>query len=879
VHSLLVSTKLNIAIIGISLASLVVSFLLLSWYGTKITQDVYQSTSKELIESANYKMDCKVRIGITNAISIGNDKRIQTALQTNERKYAIESLKDISIKMKEHTEFQNIKVQIHTKNNISFLRNWEPEKYGDDLSSFRASVVSVNKTLKPITSLEVGRAGLNLRSVIPIIGDNEEHLGSLEFIQGVDSVAKDFDKTSVGFLLLMDGKINDMMSGGEKVLFTEGDKFQSYIISQKFLNKDFMSDAKNLDMQNLLKNGYTLSSKYFYTFIKVKDFQDKELGIILLAKPLSAVNSVIDKSHILIYISLLGILTMAIVITLVIMFAVKKLVTQPLKIFEDGLSSFFLFLQGKKDYTNDIAIYTDDEFGTMANSLRENIAVSAKLHEEINELNTNLEYKVEEKTQKISALLDNAGQGFLSFGCDFIIDNEYSAECKRFLGEDIAGKNIADLLFVDDNKKEFFQNTILDINEMGNDIIKHSLLSLLPTEIILNKRALKLEYKFLGDEKLMLVITNISAQKKLENKVEKEQTTLKMIVEVVTQSDIYFETKKEYEMFIDNYKNQIDVSKTSLHNINDIYRTIHTFKGAFSQLHMRHIVTFLHSVESELSSMLKETKHTNEKLLSLLNKYDFKSSWHVELDIIKNILGEEFFNSSSFVKINLSVIKTLENKIFKLFEQSNLTTPQAKEIITEVASLSNQSLLQMLKTYPSLVEQLAIKLEKHIYPFEIIGDSYVLVSEKVKPFVKSLIHVFRNAIDHGIETPETRDENEKDTGGTISCSFKETGNIIEIIISDDGSGIDKEKIVEKAFNEGMITKEQKSSLSDEEIYNFIFSEQFSTKDEITETSGRGVGMSAVKTELEKIGGTIKINTQKNLGTTFIFTIPTQEGEI
>ena len=75
-RSLSVSKKLNIAIIGVSLASLVSSFLILSWYGTKITQDVYQSTSKELIESANYKMDCKVRIGITNAISISNDKSI-----------------------------------------------------------------------------------------------------------------------------------------------------------------------------------------------------------------------------------------------------------------------------------------------------------------------------------------------------------------------------------------------------------------------------------------------------------------------------------------------------------------------------------------------------------------------------------------------------------------------------------------------------------------------------------------------------------------------------------------------------------------------------------------------------------------------------------
>ncbi|MCX6077546.1 MAG: ATP-binding protein [Campylobacterales bacterium] len=878
-RSLSVSKKLNIAIIGVSLASLVSSFLVLSWYGKQITQDVYQSTGKELIESASYKMDCKARIGITNAISIANDKRIKTALQTDERKYAIESLKDISIKMKEYTEFQNIKVQIHTKNNISFLRNWEAEKYGDDLSSFRATVVSVNKTLIPITSLEVGRSGLNLRSVIPIIGDNEEHLGSLEFIQGVDSVAKDFDKTSVGFLLLMDGKINDMRSGGEKFLFTEGDKFQSYIISQKFINKNFLGDAKNLDMQNLLKNSYTLSSKYFYTYMKVKDFQDKELGIILLAKPLSAVNSVIEKSQTLIYLALFGIFIMAIGITFVIMLAVKKLVTNPLKIFEEGLSSFFLFLQGKKDYTNNIEINTDDEFGHMANSLKENIAVSAKLHEEINELNTNLEGKVEEKTKKIGALLDNAGQGFLSFGCDFIVDGEHSAECNRFLGEKIAGKNIAELLFLDTNKREFFKNTVLDIHDMGSDTIKSSLLSLLPCEIILNKRALKLDYKLLSDNKLMMIITNISAQKKLENKIKKEQETLKMIVEVVTQSDIFFDTKRDYENFIATCISGLDKTKTSLHNINEIYRTIHTFKGSFSQLYMSDVVRFLHSIEGELSAMIKENKHTNEELLSLLIKFDFKSNFEEELDIIKNILGDDFFNSHSFVKIDLSTIKTLEAKINSLFEQTNLTTQEAKEIINQVASFSNQSLLQLLKQYPTLVEQLAQKLEKDIYELKIIGDANLLISDEIKPFVKSLIHVFRNAVDHGIEDPDTRDENGKDLQGTISCSFKEIGNIIEIIISDDGAGIDKEEVKAKALEKGLLSEEQMNTLSDDEIYNFIFSEQFSTKETITDISGRGVGMNAVQVELEKIGGTIKINTQENSGTTFIFTIPTQKGEI
>lgn len=347
----------------------------------------------------------------------------------------------------------------------------------------------------------------------------------------------------------------------------------------------------------------------------------------------------------------------------------------------------------------------------------------------------------------------------------------------------------------------------------------------------------------------------------------------------MTQSDIFFDTKRDYENFIATCISGLDKTKTSLHNINEIYRTIHTFKGSFSQLYMSDVVRFLHSIEGELSAMIKENKHTNEELLSLLIKFDFKSNFEEELDIIKNILGDDFFNSHSFVKIDLSTIKTLEAKINSLFEQTNLTTQEAKEIINQVASFSNQSLLQLLKQYPTLVEQLAQKLEKDIYELKIIGDANLLISDEIKPFVKSLIHVFRNAVDHGIEDPDTRDENGKDLQGTISCSFKEIGNIIEIIISDDGAGIDKEEVKAKALEKGLLSEEQMNTLSDDEIYNFIFSEQFSTKETITDISGRGVGMNAVQVELEKIGGTIKINTQENSGTTFIFTIPTQKGEI
>ncbi len=865
-----VGTKLNIAVGSISFTSIIIGFFVLSSYLQQIKEDVYQNQKTELINSANEQIASKMKVGITNAISIANDQRIKTALKTQQRKLAIDSLKDISQKMKRYTEFQNIKIHLHTKDNHSFLRNWKLDKYGDDLSSFRASVVAVNRLHTPVTTFEAGRAGLLLRAIVPITSQTQKHLGSLEFIQGINSVAKEFDKRNQGFLLLMAQNLQKTLQTKKNFSFQKNQQFQHYIISQKYINKNFLTQANTIDIQKLLKNGYFIGSQYFYTFKNIKDFQKKQLGIVLLAKPLSIVHSAIDGAKNLIYMALLGIFGMSIVVGFVILIAIKKLVITPLKTFENALNDFFLFLQGKKEYTKNVMIKTEDEFGKMAHSLQDNIAVSARLHEEIHELNANLEAKVEEKTKEVTTLLDNAGQGFLSFSCNLIIDEKYSKECIKLLGEDLAGKYIPDILFkTDTTKQKFFQKTVLDACEIKNTLVQKSILSLLPNELILYKRALKLEYKILENKKIMLIVTNITAQKKLERKVKREQEVLKMIVEIISESDSFYDTKRDYEYFINNYKDYINFSQTPLYNMSEIYRKVHTFKGVFSQLSMGTVVKFLHTLENELSFVLKNNNYTNEDLQQLLDATDFHNSFDTELKVIRTILGDEFLDSQNYLKINCSEINNLQKKIHKLFKKQNFETPESKELIAQVSNLSNQKLINLLKPYTNLVQQLAHKLEKEVYEFE----KEVLVSESYKPFIKSLVHIFRNSVDHGIEDPETRLLNKKNERGTINCSFHVDEDKIQIIISDDGAGINKDKLLTKAIKENIITFEEAKTMNEDAIYALIFNEQLSTKESISEFSGRGIGMSAVAAEVDKLAGFIEISSQKNLGTTFTINLP------
>lgn len=479
--------------------------------------------------------------------------------------------------------------------------------------------------------------------------------------------------------------------------------------------------------------------------------------------------------------------------------------------------------------------------------------------------------------EQMSTLFNNAEQGFLSFSNDFIIQHEYSQACKRLISNDnLAGQNIMDLLFTNEHQKELFEEALNEAFEQEDKTTIECILSLLPHELSLHKKMLSIEYKLIEKTQCMLIITDITARKILESLIKKEQETLKMIVEIVSDSELFYETQRDYEKFISSFESLIHENKTPLHNFNELYREIHTFKGTFSQFYMHSIVAFLHDIENKISSYIKENRTSNEALLSILKQSDFRTSLNHELEIIVSILGEEFFHETNYVKINSDYLRELQDNVSALLRQENAQTFQYKDIFEKILNLSHVKLLNLLRPYNNLVNQLAKRLEKDIYDFKVIGDSTIVVSEAYKPFVKSLIHVFRNCIDHGIEAPETRAEKNKDERGTISCSFEKIDRTIQIIISDDGEGINKTKILQKALKNGLIREEDVTYMSEEDIFSLIFIDRFSTRDKVSEISGRGIGMSAIKAEIDALNGKLKVKSKEDIGTTFIFTLPCEE---
>jgi len=387
--------KVTIFQVGISLFLVVILIYIFSIYVEKTDRETYARIDNSLKSLVTERIEVKRVFGLSNAISIASNEIIANSLKTGNRKPAFILLNHIIQDMMEATKYGDIKVHVHTVDNHSFIRNWQLKQYGDDLSSFRKTVVQVNATKKPINSFEAGREGLRYRSVIIVKDNKNKHVGSLEFIQAMDPVARAFDKNSHdGFLLLMNHRLRVKNSYETEALF-------NYDISQKFVNQEFLKDAKNIDMRLLLKQGFYIGEKYYFTYKNVIDFQNKKLGIFLLGRDLEIVHNTVKNRKEMIQRALFAGILMIFLGIASSLFGLRVLILKPLKELDTGLKSFFDFLQKKSDSTVPIDIHTKDEFGQIAKSVNENIAVSKKLHQEIIELNNDLEKKIEQRTKEI----------------------------------------------------------------------------------------------------------------------------------------------------------------------------------------------------------------------------------------------------------------------------------------------------------------------------------------------------------------------------------------------------------------------------------------------------------------------------------------------
>ncbi len=197
-------------------------------------------------------------------------------------------------------------------------------------------------------------------------------------------------------------------------------------------------------------------------------------------------------------------------------------------------------------------------------------------------------------------------------------------------------------------------------------------------------------------------------------------------------------------------------------------------------------------------------------------------------------------------------------------------------ILTDVRDAITRMRMQRIETLfatlPRLVRDLSGELGKQVM-LELEGGDVELDREMIEMIRDPLTHILRNAIDHGIEPPQDRAAMGKREAAYITIAARQSGNTISIVVSDDGRGIDEEKVAAKAIETGLISASDRKAMSRDKILQLIFEPGFSTADAVSTVSGRGVGLDVVRQNLEKVGGTIAVTSTRGLGTLFTLQIP------
>lgn len=236
------------------------------------------------------------------------------------------------------------------------------------------------------------------------------------------------------------------------------------------------------------------------------------------------------------------------------------------------------------------------------------------------------------------------------------------------------------------------------------------------------------------------------------------------------------------------------------------------------------------------------------------------------LDEIMNMVGELVLVRNRLVRLGANSADEAMSKAV-----SNLDVVTA-DLQTAVMKTRMQPIKKVFGRFPRLVRDLARQLKKEIN-LELVGEETDLDKNLVEALADPLVHLVRNAVDHGIESPEEREASGKARGGRVVLSAEQEGDHILLSISDDGKGMDPAVLRAIAVKRGVMDKDAADRLSDTDCYNLIFAPGFSTKTEISDVSGRGVGMDVVKTKISQLNGSINIYSTKGQGSKIVIKVP------
>ena len=540
-----------------------------------------------------------------------------------------------------------------------------------------------------------------------------------------------------------------------------------------------------------------------------------------------------------------------------------------------------------------------------------------------------------ETNKEIKDILDNISQAIFTIDDRLKFNPQYSKFAYNIFGKvSFADKNMLDVLFPLEEQMGLRESMTLWLNRVfeSDGTSWDNLEPLQPVKeiaIYSNDGAdritkyIKMKFQPVTDifepdlkgkvSKVMLIVQDITEKKTLQMEMvvkEKEyKDNISQIVEIIKMDQELFQDFitecKDNLICFEPKLIQLKDDKENMELINDLSRIMHTIKGNAKIFNLERIVGEAHSIENIFSAIRKgEATLTDNLLDKTFKKLDkFNDMFNETMDIYYKIVQSKNLDfgktrSEERNKEDIEVVKVKVNEINRLAEliqragrliihedpvilASKLGSEKAREIEDifkqtgeQIKSIRKVSFSRLFARFPRMIRDISIELDKKV-KFLSSGEDLYVDKYIYDNLSEPLIHIIRNSLDHGIEKPEERFKLGKTEEGTIRLDIFEKGTELIVAISDDGKGLDNDRIKAKAVMKELISPQEALAMSDEDAINLIFSPGFSTDDNVTDISGRGVGMFIVKTSIEdNLKGRIKIESNKGEGTIITINIPT-----
>ncbi len=470
----------------------------------------------------------------------------------------------------------------------------------------------------------------------------------------------------------------------------------------------------------------------------------------------------------------------------------------------------------------------------------------------------------------LSKILEHYPGLLFVINADGTVGNHISGRVRDLFGN-VQGKDIAEVLYAGNQQAVESFRSVFEI-AAANDVTCEDFMKDLTDSLIhLDDTSFDLSYYVTSsrdrkvDSMLMLGL-DVTRQLEEKRKAEEASNEAQLITSIARDIQGFLAFQKEAKDILDSL--ELDQLEVNSQTIDNMFRVIHTIKGSAASYALYKLVSVAHDLETELADV-RDLFHKDAKA-QIENQEQEKIKQNIEnlIEVFESEsmrLFDLFQIKGNFVRINQAQLQDVMEQGYAPDEAfTYLSLPLFQEF-TEVAA---EKILEGARV--ALADQ---GIEKE-FEFSVSVADKKLSDEGRILLEKILSHLLRNAADHGIEESAEREMLGKTPYGTVSIEQREdNGNLIKLIVSDNGMGIDKNAVLKKARKQGII-KDKEPSTS-REIYELLFHPGFSTKSTVSSVSGRGVGLDAVRDFLEKTGGSITLDSTEFEGTTFTLMIPSK----